>query len=454
MSVDHSRRAFLSTAAGSLLLPRTARSYERIIGANDRIQIGQIGCGHRAVGHRRMLKLSASTDPNFDFRSVCDLWTVNRQRAADHSRELFGQAPKTYKYSEEMLADSQLDAVMIATGDHQHARILAQVVKAGKDCYCEKPMANTIEDALLARNTVKASKQVVQMGSQWLSDPYQHRVRDIVRSGKLGKIVSINQSWNFNGPRWRVPNDKDIAAIREQDTDWKRWLLGRRSRPFDPRAYFEFRLYKDFSGGITDQWYSHGSSLAHFYLDTFIPDETVANGSILVWHDGRENPDTVTCVSTFAEKEVQYTYSTTFGNSYGDHSIIRGTKGTLYSPGGEGSPQWWFLPEDGSAWRSNIVVKPHGGKSDPEAVTIAGHPEPPPVEQNDDLKYHTDDWFRCMRNRKATNGNIDTGFAHAIAVIMATRSYREGRKMYWDRKAEQISYNAPALHSRRISHEV
>ena len=158
MSVDHSRRMFLSVAAGSVLLPRTARSYSRILGANDRIQIGQIGCGHRAVGHRRMLKLSAETDPKFDFRSVCDLWTVNRQRAVDHSHQLFGQAPKAYKYSEEMLADPQLDAVMIATGDHQHAKILAEVVKAGKDCYCEKPMANTIEDAMLARDTVQGEQ--------------------------------------------------------------------------------------------------------------------------------------------------------------------------------------------------------------------------------------------------------------------------------------------------------
>jgi predicted dehydrogenase len=425
-------------------MPQTARSYGRIAGANDRIQIGQIGCGHRAVGHRRMLKLSSETDPKFDLRSVCDLWTVNRQRAVDHSRELFGQSPKPYKYSEEMLADPQLDAVMIATGDHQHAKILAQVVGAGKDCYCEKPMANTMEDAVLARNAVRSSNQVVQMGSQWLSDPYQHRVREIIQSGKLGKIVSIDQSWNFNGPRWRVPNDKDIAAIREQDTDWNRWLLGRRWRPFDPRVYFEFRLYKDFSGGITDQWYSHGSSLAHFYLDTFIPDETVASGGILVWQDGRENPDTFTCVSMFLDKAVQYTYSTTFGNSYGDRTIIRGTKGTLYSPGGEGSPQWWFLPENGSAWRSNVIASPSAAPGRREPVTIPGHPEPAPVEQNDDLKYHTDDWFRCMRSRKRTNGNIDTGFAHAIAVIMATRSFREGRKMLWDRKSEEISFNAPA----------
>lgn len=439
-----SRRQFLGTAGGSAALPFTARSYQRILGASDRIQIGQIGCGHRAAGHWNMLKLSAQNDPNYDFRSVCDLWSVNRDKAADRLKELFGSRPKTFKYSEELLADPELDAVMIATGDHQHARILAEVVRAGKDCYCEKPMANTLEDAKLARDTVLASKQIVQMGSQWLSCPYQQRVREIIRSGKLGKIVAISQSWNFNGPRWHVPKDPNIAAIREQDTDWNRWLLGRPGRPFDPRAYFEFRIFKDFSGGITDQWYSHGSGLVHFYLDTFIPDDTVANGGIFAWHDVRENPDTFSCLSTFAEKQVLYSYSTTFGSAYGDHTIIRGTRGTLYSPGGEGSPQWWYLPETRSGWRTNNVFNLGSGRAKPELVTIPGRTEPPPVSQGDDLSYHTDDWFRSMRSRKTPNGSIQTGFAHAVALTMATRSHREGKKVYWDRKNEQILDHPPA----------
>lgn len=436
MPKEVSRRSVLYASAAAL--PLTARSYARIIGANDRIQIGQIGCGHRAGGHRLMLKKSAATDSNFDLRSVCDLWTVNRERAAANVEKLFGRRPKMFQYSEQILADPELDAVMIGTGDHQHAKVLAEVVKAGKDCYCEKPMANTLEDAKLARDAVRASKQVVQMGSQWLSDPYQWKVREIVRSGKLGKVVAIDQSWNFNGPRWDSPKNPDIAALREQDTDWKRWLLGRPYRPFDPRVYFEFRIFKEFSGGIPDQWYSHGSGLAHFYLDTFIPDDTVANGGIFAWHDVRENPDTFQCVSTFTEKEVLYTYSTTFGNAYGDHTIIRGTHGTLYSPGGEGSPQWWYLPERRSGWSDNVVFDRKLGKVQPEPVTLPGSTEVPPVNQDDNLKAHTDNWFECMRSRKTPNGNIDTGFAHSVAVVMANRAYREGKKMYWDRKNEQI----------------
>jgi predicted dehydrogenase len=314
-----------------------------------------------------------------------------------------------------MLADPELDAVMIGTGDHQHARLLAEVVRADKDCYCEKPMANTLDDAKLARDAVLKSNRVVQMGSQWLSDPYQHRVREMIREGKLGKIVAISQSWNFNGPRWHVPNEPDIAAIREEDTDWTRWLMGRRPRPFDPRVYFEFRIFKDFSGGITDQWFSHGSGLVHFYLDTFIPDDIVSNGGIFAWHDARENPDTFQCTATFADKQVLYSYSTTFSNGYGNHTIIRGTRGTLSSPGGEGSPQWWFQPETKSEWRTNRVFR-EPGEANQTPVTIPGRAELAPVHQSDDLKAHTDNWFKCMRSRTKTNGSIETGFAHAVAV--------------------------------------
>ncbi|MBN2289953.1 MAG: Gfo/Idh/MocA family oxidoreductase [Candidatus Glassbacteria bacterium] len=442
------RRSFLARAAGAAgaaALTGTAASYARIIGANDRIRIGQVGCSDRAFGHRNMLQMSAATDPNFDLHSVCDIWSVNREKGADHAKKLFGTRPKTFKYSEDLLADPDLDAVMIATGDHQHARILAEVVRAGKDCYCEKPMANTLEDAKLARDTVKASGRVVQMGSQWLSDPYQQRVREIIRSGRLGKITRIEQSWNYNGPRWHIPKDPDIAAIREEDTDWERWLLGRPWRPFDARVYFEFRIFKDFSGGITDQWYSHGSGLVHFYLDTFIPDDTVSNGGIFAWHDVRENPDTFSCLSTFQKKEVLYSYSSSYGNAYGDHTVIRGTEGTLYSPGGEGSPQWWFLPETRSAWGSNIVFnRSTGKKPEPEPVAIPGHEGIPPIHQDDDQKYHTDNWLACMRSRKTPNGSIETGFAHSVAVVMATRSYREGKKMYWDAAGEEILDHPPS----------
>ena len=155
MTDEISRRKMLGAAAAQLAIPITARSYSRILGANDRIQIGQIGSGHRSTGTGTCSGSRPKTIPNFDYRSVCDLWTVNRERGADHAKRCSAPVRKHTSIPKSCWRTSELDAVMIGTGDHQHARILAEVVRAGKDCYCEKPMANTLEDAKLARDTVQ-----------------------------------------------------------------------------------------------------------------------------------------------------------------------------------------------------------------------------------------------------------------------------------------------------------
>ena len=287
------RRKFVESSSAAALGAASvlsAASYSRVLGANDRINIGFLGCGGRSGGHRRMVEMSAK-EKNLAVTAVCDLWKNNREKAAADCRKKFGADVRQFKYSEEMLEMKDLDGIMIATGDHQHAKILAEVVKAGKDCYCEKPLSIDVADAKLARDAVRKSTQVVQMGSQWLSDPIQIKVRDIVRSGRLGQITKISQCWNDNNHRWHEPDDPDIKALREEDTDWNRWLLERKYRPFDPTVYFEFRIFKDYSGGITSQWMSHGIGLVHFYTDTAIPDTMAASGGIFGWPDVRENPD-------------------------------------------------------------------------------------------------------------------------------------------------------------------
>lgn len=446
-----SRRSFIgkttaamagaALASGSSSL--SAASYERVKGANDRINIGFLGCGARGNGHQNMVKMSEK-DKNLGVVAVCDIWKNNREKAALSCKKLFGAEPKQFKYSEEMLNMPELDAVMIATGDHQHAKILAEVVKAKKDCYCEKPMATDLADAKLARDAVLSSKQVVQMGSQWVSDPMQIKVREIIRSGKLGQITKIEQVWNDNNPRWHVPDDPDVAAIREADTDWVRWLLGKPYVPFDPWKYFEFRIFRDYSGGITSQWMSHGVGLVHFYTDTAIPDSMVANGGIFGWPDIRQNPDTFQALATYDEKKFLYSYTSNYANKFGDYTCIRGKEGTLFAHGGEGSPRWFFIPEHqdlpgGFDFYEGIKEAVKNKKA--EIVTTMEYGmKMGPVSLSDDSKYHLDNWVDCMRDRsKVPNGHIYTGFWHSVASIMATQAYREGRKLYWDRTKEEIT---------------
>lgn len=435
------RRSFVAGAtAGTVSASlHSARSYGRIIGANDRVNIGFLGCGARSAGHRRMVQMS-QRDKNLGVVAVCDIWSVNREKAAADCLRKFDTEVRQFKYSEELLRMPELDAVMIATGDHQHGRLLAEAVEAGKDCYVEKPMALDVEEAKLARKAVLDSKQIVQNGSQWLSDPYHIKVRDIIRSGRIGKITKIEQVWNDNNHRWHDPQDPDVAAIREADTDWQRWLLDRPYRPFNPWTYFEFRIFRDFSGGITSQWLSHGVGIVHFFTDTAIPDTMVANGGIFHWHDIRQNPDTFQCLATFEDAQLLHSYSSSYANRFGDYTCIRGTEATLYSQGGEGSPRWFLVPEvpnDGRHFRGGFQEAVETGAA--ELVTVEGHPELPPTAQSDDSKPHLDNWIDCIRDRNPkTAGHIHTGFWHSVAAAMATQAFREGKKLYWDRQAEEI----------------
>ncbi|NMC37390.1 MAG: Gfo/Idh/MocA family oxidoreductase [Bacteroidales bacterium] len=445
-----SRRSFLGKAAAgmtgvavSIETSFPASSYKRIIGSNDRINIGFLGCGSRSSGHQNMVKMSEK-DKNLGVVAVCDIWKLNREKAADNCQKLFSTTVKQFKYSEELLMMPELDAVMIATGDFQHAKLLAEVVNAGKDCYVEKPLSTDVEDAKFARSAVLSSKQVVQMGSQWVSDPMQIKIREMVRSGKLGQITKIEQVWNDNNHRWHQADDPDVAALREEDTDWKRWLLGKPYVPFDPWKYFEFRIFREYSGGITSQWMSHGSGLVHFYTDTTIPDSMVANGGIFGWPDIRQNPDTFQALATYDDAKLLYSYSSSYANRFGDYTCIRGKEGTLFAHGGEGSASWFFIPEHqnlpgGFDFFEGLRELVRKGKA--EAVTIKEYGmKPGPVSLSDDSKYHLDNWVDCMRARNVdTNGNIHTGYWNAIASVMATYAYRQGKKLYWDREKEEIA---------------
>src|SRR5580704_18358196 len=204
------RRTFLKGAAGLVIATSMdARSYARILGSNDRIRLGQLGCGDRSEGHVHMAQL-ASKEISVETVAVCDLWSLARQRRAAQVKKAFDLEPQSYQYSEEMLARKDIDGVMIATGDFQHAKLCSAVVQAGKDCYVEKPFANVLAEAKEARDAVKASKQIVQMGTQHRSQPYPLAVRDIVQSGRIGNVVRITQEWNVNQPRWRhIPHIDD-----------------------------------------------------------------------------------------------------------------------------------------------------------------------------------------------------------------------------------------------------
>jgi predicted dehydrogenase len=430
------RRSFITRTAGAVAgsaLASTALSYGRILGANDRIALGHIGVGNRGRGLHTIASQLKSKH-NVETVAVCDLWKTNRERAVAASEKAYGRAPRAFQYLEELLAQKDVDAVLIATPEHSHSPILKMTVEAGKHAYSEKPMGNVLEEVKAARDAVKKSNLVVQIGTQHRSEPYQLAAREVVRSGALGDVSKYEIVWNFNGPRWR--GRPQVKQIREQDTDWRKWLMTKPYRPFDPQLYFEFRLYREFSSGIPDQWMSHGIDLVHFFMNETPPRSIVSHGGVFAWHDGRQNPDTFQALVEYPTFLVSY--STSFGNDCDSFSRIMGKKATLINIGGEGSPRWKVVDERGNHEDNPTIQRAE------RWVTLPGDDKPGPINIGDEDLSHMSNWFACMRSgNKKTNATVDNGFLHAVAVIMAAQSYWQGKRLYYDAAAEQILDRAP-----------
>lgn len=427
------RRTFLGKTGritGGAALTTTALSYAKILGANDRISLGHVGVGRRGS---ELLEIAGRLKPahNVEMTAVCDLWSVNREKAVSANAHYYGRPPRGYQYLEDLLELKDVDAVLISTPEHSHSPILKMAVAAGKDAYVEKPMGNVLEEVKAARAAVLQNKRIVQVGTQHRSEPYPRAAWELVQSGVLGDVTKVEVEWNYHGPRWR--GREEVAQIREADTDWRRWLMTKPHRPFDPRVYFEFRLYREFSSGIPDQWMSHGIDLVHWFMGDRYPRSVVAHGGVFAWPDGRENPDTFEALLEYP-KGFLVSYSTSFGNDSPGFTRYMGKKATLINHGGEGSPRYQLVEEKGNHEDDAEV----DGKRAAKYVQLPGDTQLPPMGIDDMSLGHMANWFECMRTRQQPRCTVEDGLAHSVACIMAAQSYWSGRKLYWDPATEAI----------------
>src|SRR6478609_5168965 len=207
------RRSFLSRSAaivaGGSSLAHTALSYEKILGANDRIQLCHLGIGGRGTELDSIVSKLASKH-NVEMNAVCDLWKLNREKAVATNTKYYGRAPRAFPNIEAVLADKDIDAVILSTPDHSHSPLLKMTADAGKDAYVEKPMGNVLDEAKAARDAVLHNKLIVQVGTQHRSEPYQIAAHDLVQTGALGDVSKIEVVWNYHGPRWR---GRDVTKL-------------------------------------------------------------------------------------------------------------------------------------------------------------------------------------------------------------------------------------------------
>ncbi len=439
-SSSMNRRDFLGKSAvaiaGSAMLPRTAASYANIVGANDRISLGHIGNGNR--GHDLDLIASKLKDSHHvEMTAICDLWTVNRTKAVATNSSYYGRDPRALKHPEELLALKDVDGVLISTPEHTHSPILKLAAAAGKDAYVEKPMGNVLAEAKAARDAVIQAKTIVQVGTQHRSEPYQVAAQKVARSGSLGDVSKVEIVWNYHGPRWR--GRPEVKQIREQDTDWSAWLMTKPARPFDPQRYFEFRLYKEFSSGIPDQWMSHAIDVVHWFMDDNYPTSVVSHGGVFAWHDGRENADTFQTLLEYP-KGFLVSYSTSFGNDAPSFTRYMGKKATLINIGGEGSPRYQLIEEKGTHEDDSDIDQ----KRTSEFIQVPGQTGVPPMGIDDLSLEHMANWFECMRSRQQPHATVHAGYAHSVACMMAAEAYWTGKKIFWDARSQTFSDQKPA----------
>jgi hypothetical protein len=235
---NNSRRDFIKTAAlgaAGLAIGSQAVSYARIQGANERVRVGVVGFSDRCRQSLIPSFMVHAKEMNFDFVAVSDIWSRRRDEGAALLSKLTGHEIAKARNNDELYDRKDVDAVVIATADFQHALHGADAVRAGRDAYVEKPMANTMEDARAIRKAVEETKKIVQIGSQRRSGANYIRANELIKSGKFGDIVMVEMTWNVNQPgRWRRP--QLVQEIRKEDTDWDRFLLNRAKMDRRPRG--------------------------------------------------------------------------------------------------------------------------------------------------------------------------------------------------------------------------
>lgn len=445
--MEDSRRKFIkqaSIAAGGLLVSKTAwsaKSYKRIIGANERVRIGVVGYSDRHRSSHIPCFMNHYKELNFEVVAVSDIWNKRREQGAATWKERMQNDVKAYRNNEEMYASKTVDAVFISTADFQHALHTIEAVKAGCDVYVEKPFAETMSDNKAAMKAVKESGKIVQIGSQRRSGANYHAANDFIRSGQFGPITMVELTWNVNQPgRWRRPELLDV--LKESDTDWKRFLMNRPYEAFDPRKYLEFRLFWPYSSGLPGQWMAHQIDTVHWFTGLSHPRSVTANGGIYAWKDGRRNWDTLSAAFDYGPlNDMSSGFQVSFMSR--QHNGDDRPAEIYYSTGGELnlitnkiSPSGGLTQRNASAMGMKANLLPEISLKNTEAVVTSANTGADALTSN-----HIRNWMECVRSRKQPNAPVEAGYSHSIANIMTSAAIHTGYKATFDEKAQEVMAN-------------
>jgi predicted dehydrogenase len=401
------------TATSWAKSPVYALAPGRVIGANDRVNVGHIGVGGMGGGHVRMIKNQLQS-LNIAQTAVCDIYKPRLESAAKTTGV---SSQKAYHDYRKLLEDKDVDAVIIATPEHWHAIQSIEAMEAGKHVYLEKPMTRYPEEAFKIYDAQKKTGKKLQVGSQGCSNVKWHRIRDLIAEGKVGKLLWAQGGYCRNNPagEWNYSIDEGASP---DNLDWQAFLGPAPKRPFDKERFFRWRKYWDYSAGIVTDLWPHIFHPLMLASGLAWPKRVVSVGGRFV-ERSKKDRDVADTVHVLAEFENEFTMVLA-GCTENERSFpetIRGHKATIESA--LFSRDFKLTPE-----------RPYADEID--AITESlGSGEPQEV--------HEANWIQCIRDGKEPNCDVELATRVAVAVGMAERAYRENKCMMFDPKTRKIT---------------
>ncbi len=441
MSVKIERRDFIKTsiaAAGGAAAsssssetpgaPTISDQANNVLGANDQIRVGLIGCG----GMGNADASDFARQPNVRIVALCDVYEGSvRETLKNATLKLDPEKTPYFKDFRLILDDKNIDAVIVATPDHWHALPTIMACQAGKDVYVEKPLSLTIEEGRRMVAAARKYNRVVQVGTQQRSARHFQKAVELVREGKLGKISRVH-TWNYDD---EFPNgignppDENPPA----DLDWDFYLGPAPVAPYNRNRHLgNFRWFWDYSGGKITDWGTHLIDIVHWAMNVDAPTAVSASGGKFILQDNRETPDTLLVVFEYAGFVMTYENRTTNARGqdarWGYGTLFYGTDATMFVDRGG----FEIFPEMEGRRRDDIFT----------ARTVAAKMS---VQRGDPSHLlHVRNFIECMKTRQKPISDVEIGHRSTSAPHLANIALRTGKKIKWDGAKEQIVGDAEA----------
>ncbi len=457
MPVQSNRRKFLQQLGGSALLLSAGPfvslaneevmeeriiQYQKRISPNDTIRLGCIGLG--IMGHSNLE--TALKIPGIQMAGACDLYNGRLERA----KELWGKDLYTTRDYRELLERKDIDAVVIATSDHWHARIAKDAMLKGKAVYCEKPMVHKISEGLPVVQVQKQTGKTMQVGSQRVSSIIYAKARELYRAGEIGQLNCIEASFDRQSAigawEYTMPTDGSTDSV-----DWDRYIAGMPQSPYDAKKFFWWRNYKDFGTGVAGDLFVHLLSGIHVITSSYGPVKIFSTGQLCYWKDGRDVPDVMTAIMDYPETRqhpaFQVMLRVNFISGGGDKGVTRliGSEGVIdmgwngftvthsLMPKAPGIGGWDALSTYPKAMQDQLLnqYNQRWSKEDQKAPSKEPVKYSPPEGYNE----HTDHWlnfFEGVRSGKPVVEGPEFGFRAAAPCLAANDSYFQKKVIHWD----------------------